>query len=465
MLLTLKPLNMKRNLNLISFLVVILGCSLQLEGQSLYSEKYSEAKARHEHLNMIRSEKFNLIMPGAMRDNDVDMLIHVIRRGDPDAFAVDFGVTMGYVIFTATEDERVERVVAGFGCCAEIADESIYDEFIDETEITKFVSARNPQKIAVNMSSLLTHVDGLSHTNYLRLTELLGDKYSKRLISSENVITDFRVRRIQPEIRTFANLCDLQRKIMDTALRNIEAGRTTINDVYWWAEDQLLDRGIHASYFGGRTPGVLHSEVSDRSAYRSFDYAFQPGDLISWDWEIVHMNMGTDYKRNVYILREGETNVPASVQLAWDRGLEAREIIRKEIIVGRTAGETQVAVVNALEKAGYIYTPFEDTPRDREIIDALKDSPASGISIDFHTVGNTGNSEVSMGAAFAPFRPYRSHFKIQPNHLFSFEYIVHTWIPEWGERLSINFEDNHIVTRNGVEWLYPPNEKIILVKP
>lgn len=451
--------------NYLTLFALTLLLTYGLEAQTLFSEQYSEAKARHEHLNMIRSEKLNLIMPGAMRDNDVDMLIHVIRRGDPDAFAVDFGVTMGYVIFTDRGGDRVERVVAGFGCCAEIADESIYDDFIDEDELTKFVADRDPQKIAVNMSSLLTHVDGLSHTNYLRLTELLGEKYSQRLNSSENVITDFRVRRIQPEIRTFANLCDLQRKIMDTALRNIEPGTTTINDVYWWAEDQLLERGIRASYFGGRTPGVLHSEVSDRSAYRSYDYAFQPGDLVSWDWEIVHLNMGTDYKRNVYILREGETDVPASVQLAWDRGLEARKIIRKEIIVGRTAGETQDAVVKALEKAGYVYTPFEDTPRDRDIINSLKDSPKSGISIDFHTVGNTGNSEVSMGAAFAPFRPYRSHFKIQPNHLFSFEYIVHTWIPEWEERLSINFEDNHIVTNNGVEWLYPPNEKIILVKP
>ena len=132
--------------------------------------------------------------------------------------------------------------------------------------------------------------------------------------------------------------------------------------------------------------------------------------------------------------------------------------------MGRTAGETLDAVVAALEKGGFIYTPFVDTPKDREIVAALKQSPKTGISLDFHTVGNTGNSEVSEGAAFAPFRPYRAHFKIQPNHLFSFEYIVHTWMQEAGKRLAINFEDNHIVTQNGVEWLYPPNEKIILVK-
>jgi len=50
-------------------------------------------------------------------------------------------------------------------------------------------------------------------------------------------------------------------------------------------------------------------------------------------------------------------------------------------------------------------------------------------------------------------------------HLFSFEYIVHTAIPERPQnRLAINFEDNHIVTERGVEWLYPPNEKIIIIK-
>ncbi|WP_411029765.1 M24 family metallopeptidase [Spongiimicrobium sp. 3-5] len=440
--------------------VLILWCL----GQSALAQ-YSTAKANHELLNLIRKEKFDLILPGAMRDNGVDMWIHVIRRGDTDAFAIDFGITMGYIVFSDRGGERIERTVFGFGCCAEIADESVYDDFLEEEALTKFVADRNPKKIAVNMSSLLTHADGLSHTNYLKLKKLLGDGYSKRLVSSENVITDFRVRRIQPEIRTFANLCELQRRIMETALGNINPGTTTINDVYWWSEDQLLKQGIQASYFGGRTPGVLHSEVSKPSEYRSFDYAFQPGDFVSWDWEVVHLNMGTDYKRNVYILREGETEIPASLKHAWQRGLEARKVIRKEIIVGRTAGETQKAVVKALEKAGFVYTPFEDTPRDREIVEALKDNPKSGISLDFHCVGNTGNSEVAVGAAFAPFRPYRSHFKIQPNHLFSFEYIVHTWVPEWGKRIAINFEDNHIVTHNGVEWLYPPNEKIILVKP
>ena len=60
-------------------------------------------------------------------------------------------------------------------------------------------------------------------------------------------------------------------------------------------------------------------------------------------------------------------------------------------------------------------------------------------------------------------RPDRAHVVIQPNNIFSLEFVVHTAIPN-GTRLAINFEDNAIVTENGVEWLYPPNPRILIVR-
>ena len=69
--------------------------------------------------------------------------------------------------------------------------------------------------------------------------------------------------------------------------------------------------------------------------------------------------------------------------LAWQRGVDAREIIRKNISVGRTARETLAACVSALEEAGYIYTPFTDFfEQDKKLIEALGKSKKSGFSID-----------------------------------------------------------------------------------
>ena len=434
-----------------------------------------DAKARFEMMNTIRRDKLDLVLAGAMRDNNIDMWIHVIRRGDPDPMELDFGVNMGHVIFTDNGGDRIERALFG-NRFAEIADHSIYDIFGEEKDIQDYVKKRDPRSIAVNMSDWITVGDGLSHTNYLNLIAMLGKKYAKKLISSENVITDFQVRRVQSEIIVFANICENQRRVMENALRMIKPGITTREEIGWWAQDELSKFGIYPSLFGAPMPGILYfgSNTKTGVVHREHsgpEYRFKRGDFISWDLGVKYMNYGTDYKRNAYILKEGETEIPEGLQHAWERGIKAREIIRKNIKIGNTARETLSLCAKSLEKAGYVYTPFTDFfDKDKKLIESLGDSKKSGFSIDCHTVGNTGNSEISVGPSFAPFRDIskngysgRGHLKIQENNLFAFEYMIHTWIPEWNRRVSINFEDNSIVTSKGVEFLYPINEKIIVI--
>jgi Xaa-Pro aminopeptidase len=185
---------------------------------------------------------------------------------------------------------------------------------------------------------------------------------------------------------------------------------------------------------------------------------YKRGEFLMWDWGIRYLNFGTDYKRWTYILREGETDIPAGIQHAWDRGIKAREIIRKTIKVGRTAGETLEAIVHALEAENYVYTP------SRDLMNALGDSDKSGFSLDCHPLGNTGNGDVAVGPRISHYGSGRAHFKIQQNNFFAFEFEINTWNPETGRRMNINFEDDAIVTEKGVEALYPRQDTIILVR-
>ena len=73
-----------------------------------------------------------------------------------------------------------------FRSFAEVADESIYDVFGNDDEINDYITKRDPKTIAVNMSDWITVADGLSHTNYLNLINILGKKYSNRLRSEEH---------------------------------------------------------------------------------------------------------------------------------------------------------------------------------------------------------------------------------------------------------------------------------------
>ncbi len=440
---------------------------------SAYYVYAQKSKQRYEMLRLIRHEKFDLVLPGAMRDNNVDMWIHVVESGNKDPLALDLGgwfeyrawEPLCYYIFTDRGGNRIERSILG----GEDQD-GLYDIIGSGEDLREFVEERDPKVIAINMSTSLPIANGLSHTAYLKMAKALGKKYTSRFISAENVITDFRVRRVQPEIIAFAKACEIQRQVMDAALRRIQPGETSREEVGWWGQDQLLAQGIPPSYEAATLhlpymPGVSHSEVSDRSETRRPGYVFQPGDYISWDMGIGYLNFGTDFKRNAYILKEGETDIPKGLKHAWDRTIKAREIIRKTFKIGRTAGESLKAVVRALEAGGFVHTPSDDiSSQYRDLVNALGDSDKSGFSIDFHATGNTSVGDITAGPSIAPWRKGRAHLMVQQNYIFAFEFMVHTWIPEWGKRASISYEDNSIVTEKGVEALYPWHDTIMIIR-
>ncbi len=429
-----------------------------------------DARTRWETLNQIRKEKFDIILPIAMRENSIEMWIHVMREGNPDPLNIDLGGDNGYFIFTDRSNDRIERAVLG-GYEEDLQEIKVYDIFGANEDLHRFVSERDPKRIAINMSHWIAVADGISHTEYKILTQALGEKYSERIVSAEQVITDFRTRRIPREIEVYAEVCEIARQLLERALSNevITPGITKLEDVGWWMEDQLLILGMKST-FEKAIPMIIHSEKSDKSEYNSSKYVIQCGDLMQYDYGVSHMNFGTDFKRVAYVLQEGESSVPSGIQFGWDRALEAREVIKPNIRTGQTAGETLEKIGQALEKAGFEYFHLTVDPMlgGGPSLEPKENQEYPGkteVMIDCHCVGNTGNSEVASGPSIAGFRQDRAHLIIKPNNLFAFEFMAYTPNPDWdGRKIRFNIEDNAVVTVKGVEWLYPPNEQILLIK-
>ena len=62
-------------------------------------------------------------------------------------------------------------------------------------------------------------------------------------------------------------------------------------------------------------------------------------------------------------------------------------------------------------------------------------------------------------------QPAPASVPIKPFNPFSIELFVWTPVAEWGgAKARIPLEDDAIVTQRGVEWLYPINERIRLIK-
>ena len=77
-------------------------------------------------------------------------------------------------------------------------------------------------------------------------------------------------------------------------------------------------------------------------------------------------------------------------------------------------------------------------------------------------LGNLGHG---VGPSIAWFNPTRLQFEIKPTNLFSIELFAYTAAEEWGgKKVRIPLEDDAIVTERGVEWLYPVNQRILLIK-
>ena len=160
--------------------------------------------------NRIRQEKFDKILPRAMRDNNIDMWIHIMRPWTPDPLRFELGASEGVFIFTDYGVGRIER--AAFS--TDLQDPNAYDIVIVEgmdresqpetplemdirfVGINKFVSERDPKRIGVNYMDDLAVAssseanpltDGISYKDYNLLIETIGGKYARQIILREEL--------------------------------------------------------------------------------------------------------------------------------------------------------------------------------------------------------------------------------------------------------------------------------------
>ncbi len=327
-----------------------------------------------EALRLMRNDKLDLILPGAMRDNGVDMWIHVTRSGAPDPMALQFGRGGAVEKIDVRGSLELGLAISGYD-----HKPGVYDE------ITRFVEQRDPQTIAVNTSEMEPVADGISHSEYLKLERILGPEYSARIVSAENLIRDFIVRRTVREIAAQVEVLALARQRAKERLSEVVPGVTTIADI---------NARVYYSVVNTPDMTVDNSPPDVRWFIHNPEYVLQPGDLFvggSGGPGGDYMGFGVDTKIHAYILREGETQVPDFLQEVFDKAIAGQWIMRDHMKVGMTAKQSLDAMVAAMEAAGYMYTPFRDigTQDYKMIQQALANTDQPGFSIDNHAFGTT----------------------------------------------------------------------------
>ncbi len=252
--------------------------------------------------------------------------------------------------------------------------------------------------------------------------------------------------------------------ISERALSNeiITPGVTTLEDVAWWMKEQNI--GYGNNYFF-RMPSVAVITGPNRIEFESHERVIQRGDLLKTDFGMSILNYSTDLMRMGYVLREDETEVPQGIRNAFEQAVKVRDVIRVNFKAGKTAAETLKILGNAIENAGFGFI-LEDPTMDGgfsgvKMGDHIKYPGKTEVAIDFHALGG----EIPLGPSITNFRRERAHLTVRPNGFFSFEFMAYTAVPEWGGRkVRIGYEENALITERGVEWLYPPADKILVIR-
>lgn len=438
-----------------------------------------------EENQQIRRDKFDQVLPRVMRERKIDMWIHVMREAIPDPFgAEELGSTSGVFVFTDRGGERIERAILGrrWGATQRgrgetnyqlVEDSGAYDIIGDAVRVVEpvggpmseydyrfkglraFVAARDPKRIAVNFNHDLGpwvtargELDGLSHTDYLLLSEELGEPYAGRLVSSEYVRMDYINRKVPSEVALLERMRMAEVEQVKRVLDAIEPGVTRARE-----DDMTVFRRMRTGQSQrGRSSGWENAVV-------------EGGDIIA----------APGVGMYAYVLRKGETEPPPEIQKLWATYLKVDKILAETIKAGRTPREIIRSYEQRFEAEGilvrdnqlHMVVPKNDFPA----YSAGFDPERTHLSIDSHGQmkgARPRSYENYFGPRIGSLGPdWAKDIPLAPNHHFVLEYFVYMPSPgpEGKDQYLLWWDhEEALATESGVVYLSPPQKELYLIR-
>ena len=304
--------------------------------------------------------------------------------------------------------------------------------------LARIVQERNPQAIGINVSNTFAFGDGLTHSEYERLSTALGPEYLGRVRSAENVCVGWLERRIQPELVVYPGIVEIGHVIIAEAFSRqvIQPGITTTDDVVWWMRQTMLDLGLQAWFpppvdiqacgLSYSKPGESHSETAARRKL------ILPGDLLHCDMGFYYLGLATDQQQNVYVLRLGESDAPDGLKVALAEGNRLQDILAEAMVTGRTGNQILKA---ALDRA-----------RQENLNPSIYTHP---LGYHGHAAGPTiGLWDKQEGV------PGQGDYPLFEDTCYAIELNVKKVVPEWdGQEVMLALEEDAVFTSSRLQWL------------
>jgi hypothetical protein len=308
--------------------------------------------------------------------------------------------------------------------------------------LKKLVDERKPRTIAINVSRTFAFSDGLSAGELDGMRDALGPEWASKFQSNDGLALDVIATRLPEEEVVFRRMTEVVWGIIDTAFSNavITPGVTRTADVVWWMRQKVNDLGL-GTWF---QPSVEVQRMGATDEQLGNNPVIQRGDVLHCDFGFVAHRLNTDTQHMGYVLRVGETGVPAGIQRALENSNKLQDIVLTEIRPDRTGNEilrASLARMKTMGVDGTVYT---------------------------HAIGMHGHGAGPLIGLwdYQDGVPGRGDAKVIPSMWFSIELQATTPVPEWnGQRVRSAQEEDAIVGADGkVRWAYQRQARYWLVK-
>jgi Xaa-Pro aminopeptidase len=395
-------------------------------------------------------ERLDTVVPPLMRENGIDMWVLIARENleDPvvatmlDAESLRARRRTILVFFDPGAGKPVERItVSRYDLGDFFKSAWVPEQEPDQWKrLAEIIAERDPKRIAINSSALTAFADGMTLSQYEGMMGALPDALKSRVVRTDNLAVGWLETRIPAEMERYPEIVRLAHAIIAEGLSEkvITPGVTTTDDVVWWFRDRIAELRL-TTWF---QPSVSITRQGVKNTLDG-DSVIQKGDMLWTDFGIIYLGLHTDTQHVGYVLKDGETDVPAGLKA----GLAANNKVQDALTSSfRTGDSGNVILARAREKA---------------IAQGLRPSIYS------HPIGYHGHAAgTSIGFWDNQNADPKGEYKLRPNTAWSIELSATEPVPEWGgQMVSFKSEEDAFFDGKVVRYIDGRQSTFHVVRP
>jgi hypothetical protein len=404
-------------------------------------------RERAKVVDAILADRLDRVVPQIMRIHQVDMWVLVAREylEDPvvatmlDAKSLRARRRTILVFFDPGGGKPIERItVSRYGLGGLFQPAWNPDTQPDQWKaLADLIAARNPGRIALNISPLTAFGDGLTKSQHDELVAALAPQFRERITSGEGLSVSWLETRTPMEMNLYPGIVRLAHAVLAEghSTKAIKPGVTTTDDVEWFLRARLSELGLETWFHP--SVGVHRQGVKE---LLEGDTVIQPGDLLWTDFGITYLRLNTDTQHLAYVLKPGETDAPAGLKAGLAAANRVQDALTSSFQL-RTGND----VLAAARKAA--------------IDQGLKPSIYS------HPLGYHGHGAgPAIGFWDNQSADPRGSFPVNPGTVWSIELSAFAPVPEWGgQEVQFRTEEDAFYDGKTVRYLDGRQTRLTLI--